>query len=89
MSGYTMGESTRSRLQGIVRSANGNGDGGGGGGDGRAAGVYVGGYGGGSGGTWGKAATGRGGMADMMDAAAGGPQVAAGGGAYGQGSAAR
>ncbi|MEW5311518.1 MAG: hypothetical protein WDW38_003227 [Sanguina aurantia] len=88
MSGHTMGESTRSRLQGIVRSANGNGDGGGGG-DGRAAGVYVGGYGGGSGGTWGKAATGRGGMADMMDAAAGGPQVAAGGGAHGQGSAAR
>lgn len=88
MSGNTMGESTRTRLQGIVRAANGDG-GGGGGGDGRAAGVYVGGYGGGSGGTWGKAATGRGGVADAMDAAAGGgPQLAAGG-VYGQGSAAR
>ncbi|GFR42917.1 hypothetical protein Agub_g3917, partial [Astrephomene gubernaculifera] len=53
----TMGESTRARLAGVIRSVNAGGAGGGGD---RAPGNYVGGYAGGLGGTWGKAPTNRG-----------------------------
>lgn len=73
MSG-TMGDSTRTRLAGLVRAANA-----GGGGD-RAPGAYVGGYGGGMGGTWSKAATNRG-ILDQPKA----PEAAGGAGGGGGG----
>ena len=61
-----MGESTKRRLAGIVRSASGDGGGGAG-----AAAQYVGGYGGGMGGTWGRAQTGRGDLGVAIGSPAG------------------